>query len=221
MKSTDDVIRQIPMFAQLTGDVMNRLSMAARVVTYEAGQTIAREGQKIPPVFFVIEGSVRVFRTSKEGRQQDIDRLSPFQPGYIPPAFTQDTRAPATTIAVTDSKLLCIDQSDFRRLTFETPELATLFLKTLSEKLRNFVELTHDLGLLSVRGRLAGFLLKNLHETNAPARHWTHEQIACNIGTVREVVSRTLKDFAHEGLITLERRHIQLVDPDSLREMSR
>jgi CRP/FNR family transcriptional regulator len=74
----------------------------------------------------------------------------------------------------------------------------------------------HDLGLLSVRSRLATFLLKNVDTDGLLAEGWTHDSIAASIGTVREVVSRTLAALAKSGAITLDRRRVEILDRTTL-----
>jgi CRP/FNR family transcriptional regulator len=88
-------------------------------------------------------------------------------------------------------------------------------------KVHHLTGLTHDLGLLSVRARLAGFLLSHGQSqagAPSPSAHvrWTHQEIAAQIGTVREVVSRTMRAFVREGMIGLERHRILVLDREAL-----
>jgi len=87
-------------------------------------------------------------------------------------------------------------------------------LQELSDCGRHLGGLAYDLSLRSVRGRLARFLLM---QANSPSSaRWTHEQIAMQIGTVREVVSRTMLAFVKEGLVRLERGRIVIADAERL-----
>lgn len=209
-------ICDIGMFAGLGESAQGVLESVARRETHEDGQVIAVEGSAEPPIFFVLEGSVRAYKTSAEGRQQTLTRLGPGSAFYIPPAFSEMRTAPATTEVVGQTTLMKISQDDFRRVTSETPELALLVLRDLSTKLQSFVGLTHDLGLLSVRGRLASFLLQRAGDGSEISPKLTHEEIASSIGTVREVVSRTLRTFVREGLLQPDRQRIVLLDRKGL-----
>jgi CRP/FNR family transcriptional regulator len=104
---------------------------------------------------------------------------------------------------------------DFRRVASETPAIALAVLDDFSAKLRHLADLTHDLSLRSVRGRLARFLLAQAQVEDAPLR-WTQEEIAAQIGTVREVVSRMLRALIRDGLIQMERQRIAILDPEAL-----
>jgi len=209
------------MLADLGDSSREVLESVARIETFDNGRVISVEGSSAPPVFFVLEGVVRAYKTSPEGRQQTLTRLGPGSAFYIPPAFSKMGSAPATTEVIGRTTLMKISQADFRRVTSETPELALVVLRDLSTKLQSFVGLTHDLGLLSVRGRLASFLLQRAGESSEIAPKLTHEEIASSIGTVREVVSRTLRTFVKEGLVKLDRQQITLTDRDGLEDESR
>ena len=108
-------------------------------------------------------------------------------------------------------------QADFRYLTSQNPEISRAVLRDLSEKLEHFTNLAHDLSLRSVRARLAHFLLEQA-QASSPTETWTHEKIAAQIGTVREVVSRMMRTFIREGLIRTERQNIILLDAEKLQE---
>jgi CRP/FNR family transcriptional regulator len=71
-----------------------------------------------------------------------------------------------------------------------------------------------------VRARLARFLLSMGQGRAAPARHWTQEEIAAHIGTVRDVVGRTLRLFSHKGLIRRERGRLVITDRDGLEQVA-
>lgn len=113
--------------------------------------------------------------------------------------------------------MLTISQADFRRVVSETPELALTVLCDLSQKLQKMVALTYDLGLRSVRGRLANFLLENANADGTLAERWTQQQIAAHIGTAREVVSRTLRQFSNAGIISIKRQRITILDAPALK----
>jgi CRP/FNR family transcriptional regulator len=192
------------------------LGAAAKLLSLDDGQIIAIEGDLAPPVGFVVSGCVKVYRTNVEGREQTMCRLSAGAPFYLTPAFDDDRRAPGSTQSVGATVVIVVAQDRFRSLSIEWPELALAMLTELSRRMRQMVGLTCDLGLLSVRGRLASFLLTQVHRGEGPPIRWTHETIASNIGTVREVVSRNLRGFVRDGFIRLDRHRIEVIDPNGL-----
>jgi CRP/FNR family transcriptional regulator len=176
------------------------------------GEIIVVEGSASPPVLFVLEGTLRASRTGADGRQQVLGLVGPGEACFLPAAFAHDRSAPATAEAVGPVRLLSIAQEDFRRAVEETPGLAAAVLEELSDRVRKLVDLAHDLSLVSVRGRLARFLLDQVEKGGSESIRWTHDRIAAQIGTAREVVSRTLRGFVRDGLVRMRRQRIEIVD---------
>ncbi len=215
--SSGDLLEQlktVALCAALPECALERLAGAARPIAYQDGQLIVIEGDAGAPVFFVMEGAVRAFRTNLDGREQNLIHLSAGEAFNMPAAFAPGQIAPISAAAVGPTRLLCIAQADFRRITSQTPDIALAVLRDFSTKLVHLTNLTHDLSLRSVRGRLAQFLLAQAQSGDAP--RWTHEAIAAQIGTVREVVSRTMRAFVREGLIEINRQQITIRDPQAL-----
>ena len=222
---TLSALEQLDLFAHLSLAARQALAAVARVVDYDDGQAIMLEGDPAVPVFYVLRGTVRVFRTSMDGREQTVIRLGPGEAFNMPAAFMDSDGAPASASALGPVVLLSIPRPDLRRVVRETPEIALAVLRDFARKLHYLTDLTRDLGLLTVRARLARFLL-NAHggystsegqqpQVSSPVR-WTHYEIAAQIGTVREVVSRTLRTFAKEGLIKLDRHRIVILNHEAL-----
>ena len=203
-------MKKIKLFADLHETALETLAAVARSVTFRGDEVIMLEGGSEAPVFFVVEGAVRVYRTNPNGREQTLILLKPGEAFNMPTAFFDTPSAPASAQAVGATRLLAVPLEDFRRVATEAPDIAMAVLRYLSGKLHHMAELTHDLSLRSVRGRLARYLLAQPQETR-PLRR-THEEIAAHIGTVREVVSRTLNAMARDGLIRIERQHITVLD---------
>jgi CRP-like cAMP-binding protein len=214
------VFTQIHLFKDLSPAALQKLEAAASVRSYPDSALILQEGEEGEAVFFVLEGTVRVFRTNLDGREQTLIQLPPGAVFNLPAAFTKERLAPASVLATGPVQVLSIPLDDFRRIAAEVPEVALALLEDLSTRLHHFTGLAHDLSLRSVRGRLAKFLLERFHTEGAGPYRFTHEEVASQIGTVREVVSRTLRAFAQEGLIRIERHRIILADINELQDIA-
>lgn len=209
------IFATIRLFQELAPADLEPLEQVATVRTYDAGQVIMLEGELNTPVFFVLEGQVRGFRVNPDGREQTIVRLQAGDVFNVPTAFDVKGAAPATAVAQEPSRLILIDQTDFRRVTSQNPQLALIVLQELSNKLKHLVNLTYNLSLRNVRSRLAHFILTHMDDTPT-ATQWTHEAIAAQIGTVREVVTRNLRKFVTEELIAIADNSIVICDRDRL-----
>ena len=207
---------QVGLLAHLSPAAQRELTSGACAHTFQDGQIILLEGTRDSPVCLVLSGTVRVYRTNLEGREQTLNRLSAGDVLNMSAAFADDHTAPASAVAIGPVELLAISQADLMRIVSNTPEIALAVLSDMSNKLYHLTRLTYDLSLRSVRSRLARFLLDQSDAKATAPVHWTHEQIAAQIGTVREVVSRTLRALIRDGLIRLDRQRIVLVDRAAL-----
>ncbi|HEY72822.1 MAG TPA: Crp/Fnr family transcriptional regulator [Thermoflexia bacterium] len=215
METTVQALRHIPLFAGLSGETMARVANAAIRHTYALGETVIFEGDPCQAAYFIAEGQVRVYRLSPEGREQVLVRLGPGQAFNTAPPFQRDGVNHATVEALTLVTLFAITCDEFRRLVGECPELALAILYDFADRLDHLTNLVEDLSLRTVRGRLARFLLENADTDTATSR-WTQGEIAAYLGTVRDMVGRTLRAFADAGLIRMDRQRIVLLDREGL-----
>lgn len=209
---------RIHMFLDVPPAALSPLEAVAKTVTFNTGEMIMIEGDTNMRVFFVLDGKVRAYRTSSDGREQTLANLQAGSIFNLPSVFADHEHAPATAVAVSPVRLLMVDGADFRRIASSSPPIALAVMRDLSNKLHHFTGLTHDLSLRTVRTRLARFLLLQLDAPSGKNHRWTHEEIAAQIGCVREVVSRTLRAFARDGLIQIKRQHITILDHTGLQQ---
>jgi CRP/FNR family cyclic AMP-dependent transcriptional regulator len=217
MESAAPVLSRISFFAGLSDDAMARVARTAHSRTYAPGETVIFEGDPCQAAYFIAEGQVRVYRLSSAGREQVLARLGPGQTFNTVPPFRprgQDVNH-ATVEALTPVILYTITCEDLRRLVGECGELALAILRDFAARLDHLTNLVEDLSLRTVRGRLARFLLQRA-EAGEVTRRWTQEEIAAYLGTVRDMVGRTLRSFADAGLVRMERQRIVLLDREGL-----
>jgi len=211
MELTAQALRCISLFAGLSDDALARTARVAYACTYAPDETVIFEGDPCRAAYFVAEGQVRVYRLSPSGREQVLARLGPGQTFNTVPPFQPHGVNHATVQALTSVTLYAITCDDFRRLVGECAELALVILQDFAFRLDHLTNLVEDLSLRTVRGRLARFLLEHA-EAGAVTRCWTQEEIAAHLGTVRDMVGRTLRAFADAGLVGMERQRIVLLD---------
>jgi CRP/FNR family transcriptional regulator len=136
--------------------------------------------------------------------------LGPGEPFNLVPAL--DGRPNLASVdAVIHTVLYIIPCEGFRRIMRDHHEVALAVMERLAAEVRRLSDMVEDLALHTVRTRLARFLLAQAEGAQPPKR-WTQEEIAAHIGTVRDVVGRTLRTFADDGLIRRERGRLVVVD---------
>jgi CRP-like cAMP-binding protein len=181
---------------------------------YTPDQHIIYEGEECTAVYFILEGEVKVYLISPQGRQQVLVQLGPGQAFNTVPVFLSNGVNNANVVAVTPVTLLILGKHDIDDVIRLCPDLALVLLTDFAKRLTHLSQLAGDLALQSVRGRLASFLLNQAQKT--PTAHWTHENIATHIGTVREVVSRTMREFIKQGWIRKDRHRLIIIDSHAL-----
>ena len=206
-------LSQFPPFRGLEERDLARVTRMARRQQFVRGVFLLREGEACEAVYWIARGRVRVSKVSPEGRLQVLALLGPGEGLNLVPALDGGPN-PASAEALTEVVAYSLACSDFLRLLREIPQMAINVLADFAGKLRRLVDLVEDLSFRTVSGRLARFLLTEAHAT--PGRRWTHEEIAAQLGTVREMVGRVLRTWQEEGIVRVERGRVVVLRPDAL-----
>ncbi|MGD8967244.1 MAG: Crp/Fnr family transcriptional regulator [Anaerolineae bacterium] len=215
MKTETSPLRRITLFADLPPETLSRVATVLIRRTYAPDETIVLEGAPCQAAYFLARGHVRVLRTSPDGREQVLVQLGPGQSfNTVPPFRTQGTNH-ATVQAADQVTVYAISRDDLHRLVSESPALALALLRDFADRLDHLTDLVEDLSLRTVRGRLARLLLEEA-TADEVARRWTQAEIAARLGTVREMIGRTLSALADAGLIRIDRQRIVLLDRQGL-----
>ena len=215
MKTDFEALQHISLFADLSQETLSHVSRVSIRRTYAAEEIIILEGAPCRAAYFVAEGHVRVLRTAPDGREQVLSRLGPGQSFNTVPLFRPQGTNHATAQAVDRATVYITPKEDFCQLVITSPDLARALLQDLADRLDHLTDLVEDLSLRTVRGRLARFLLRQA-EADAVSREWTQAEIAARLGTVREMIGRTLRSFVDAGLIRMDRHRIELLNREGL-----
>jgi len=222
MAITVQTLSQLPFFAGLGEDALHEIASQIHERTFSPGQAIIWEGEPCQAVYFIVQGVVRTRRVSLEGREHVLAYLGPGKSFNLVPALDGGPNV-ATVDALTDVTLYTTPCEHFRQIMRDHHEVALAALEQLAAEVRRLNDMVEDLALHTVRTRLARFLLTHasaelgeVAEGAKPSQRWTQEEIAAHIGTVREMVARTLRAFSAAGLIHRERGRIVVVDREGL-----
>jgi CRP/FNR family transcriptional regulator, cyclic AMP receptor protein len=201
----------IPLFADLSPTTLDDIARVAIRKDYPPEQIIQLEGEPCEYVGFVLTGAVRLYRTNLEGREQVLSSAGPGMHFNTVPALEDGGLLRASAAAVTPAALLLIPVEPYRRLLKTHADLAYAILVDFAGRLDHLTALAADLSLKSVRARLARFLLERA-DGGEVGEKWTQDEIAATLGTVRDVVGRTLRGFMDRGLIRREGGRLILAD---------
>ena len=188
-------------------------------ISLRAGQTVFTIGQKPENYLVVIQGCVKVFVCSSEGREAVLYRVKAGEMCTLTTVSLlghTDYQAEAITEVDTTAKLIPAHQ--FHQLLNESESFRSFVFNALSGRLARIMERFEELALESVHKRLATFLLRK--STTDGLVKVTHETLAIEIGTAREVVSRHLKVMEQGGLLEMQRGSIKVLRPRALAQAS-
>jgi CRP/FNR family transcriptional regulator len=215
------LLAALPYLADLPAAELARLARRCAWRVVRRGGIVFREGEVARGLFVIGEGRVKLARLSPSGREQvlhvegagaSLGEVPVFDgAGYV-----------ATATALTDARLLFVERAALFALCRRRPDVALGIIAVLARRLRRFAALIEDLALRDVTGRLAGFLLAEASRPGVDGvfEIGTQEQVAARLGTVRELVSRSLVRLARAGLIGRAGRRVRIVDPARLRALA-
>ncbi|MGQ9829646.1 MAG: Crp/Fnr family transcriptional regulator [Roseiflexus sp.] len=213
-------IRRAALFAALPEPVCVALASIAVCVHYSVGEVIFLEGDPSPGLYVLLSGRVRLSRISPGGREQELHIVVPGQHFNSVPVFDGGP-CPVNASAQSDVTALLFPGESLRALILEHPMVALRLLEDNCRYLRRLVNLVDDLALTTVQGRLARLLLTQAAEGEmGVVQPLTQSEMAARLGTVREMVGRSLKTFEAMGLIRMERGIIVIVDRSGLERES-
>jgi CRP-like cAMP-binding protein len=208
-------LHRIAFFATLSRDPLVAVAAVAVRRVYASGETVIFEGERCEAAYFIASGQVRVYRLSPGGREQVLARLATGQAFNTVPPFRPAGLNHATVEAIGEATLYAIVTDDYLRLVGNSSELAYALLQDFAARLDHLTDLVEDLSLRTVRGRLARFLLEHA-DARQSSQRWTQDEIAASLGTVRDMVGRSLRAFEDAGLVRMDRQRIKLLDRQGL-----
>ncbi len=211
-------IKQLEFFRDLPDEIINEVKKCSRVKLYPKDMPLLWAGMECTAVYFIWKAAWTFPRLSVQGREQVLEiEIGKGEAFNLVPVLLSKPLNPADAKTVGSAKLLVIERKDFLRLLDSYPSLMHALAAYLAKRLLSMVDLAERLALFPVRQHLAAFLINQADAVGEDvARHWTQEDIARRLGTVRDVVGRALRKFEQEGLIRFQREHIQLLDREKL-----
>ncbi len=222
MKKTLDVISNISLFRGLSLEQLEDLTRIAVEKQFEKRQAVFFEGDKANGFYVVVEGQVKVFKLSVDGKEQILHIFGPGEPFGEVPVFAGEV-FPAHAEAIAKSRLLFFPRNAFTDLIAQTPSLALNMLAVLSKRLRQFTVQVEHLSLKEVPGRLAVYLLYLSNERGGDLNvdlNISKGQLASLLGTIPETLSRILAKMTKKGLIQVDGHRIEIMDRPCLEDLA-
>jgi CRP/FNR family transcriptional regulator, cyclic AMP receptor protein len=210
-------LKKIQLFSGISKETMNALEPCLRRKAFPKGGAILWEKDPCRHIYFIISGDVEVYLLAPNGREQVLERMGMGEAFNLVPAFKHTLNNHANVRAATKVEVFEMSKDDFMDLLERLPEFSLAVADYMARRLAKMVTLVEDLSLLSVRQRIASFLIK---QADTPSGRWTQEEMARRLGSVRDVVGRILRQLENEGLIRFEHHQILLVDREAMQKIA-
>jgi CRP/FNR family transcriptional regulator len=215
-----NTLRACELFAELPVEDLRRVVAVSVLKDFDKGDYLFREGDS-PLGFYVIQqGSVNVHRMNAAGREQVIHVFRAGE-SFAEATLTMPGGCPANARALEPSQVLLVQRAGFVELLRQRPEFALLLLGSLSQRVRVLVAQLDDLTLKDVESRLANWLLKRCPDRDSEEPVTVRlglakRDLAAELGTVSETLSRTLAKLRTQKLLKIQGRTITVLSPAGL-----
>jgi len=205
-----ELLRSLPYFRPLDEDTLASIALLTVRRAYQPDEVIFLEGEPCAGLFVVQTGYAKIYKASPEGREQILTIIGP-RDSFNDVAVFDGGPNPASAQAMDATQVYIIERPTLVSLFDRYPKLAQAVVAVLAARCRMLVGMVEDLSLRSVTGRLAKLLLDQAAQGQA-AVPLTRQQMAARLGTIREMVSRALRELEDEGLVSREGRQIVITD---------
>jgi CRP/FNR family transcriptional regulator len=220
-------LAKVPIFSGLAEAELSFLALRAVPRHFAAGETVFGEGEPCAGLYVVESGHIRIFKSSASGREQVLSIDGPGSSVAELPVF-DGGNYPASGVAIDDVMLLFVSKHDFQALCLAHPQVALKVLRVVGARLRRLVGIIEELSFTTVRHRLASFLLRLAQKEGKRTAEGveitltvSNQELASQIGTVRELVSRNLSRLQAEGMIKIDGRSVVVCNLDGLEAETR
>lgn len=210
-----ELFRLYPVLSEVDPDLLSRVLSGATLVTLARDTRVFDEFQPCQAFPFVLSGNLRVFKRSDTGRELSLYHLSPGDACIVTAGCLLGEERYNTSGQVTATAgLVMVSSGDFDRLLASTAFRAFIF-SLISRRIAGMMQLVEEVAFQKLDRRLAGLLLRREADLKV-----SHQELAHELGTVREMVTRVVNSFADQGLVRPGRGRIEILDRQGLKRVS-
>ncbi len=215
-----ELLLSVPYLGGVDAATLTAIGEAAVLRKYDAGQTIFIEGEASAGLFIVQDGYLKSVKVSMSGREQVVRVVGPGDVFNAIGVLASETN-PGTVIALEDSTVWTIERTALLRLLDEHPALGGMIIQSLAMRVQQLMQQVEDFSLRSVEERLARLLIEEAVEGTVMRRKWdTQAAMAARLGTVTDVLNRSLRRLTDDGIVEVERDQICILDFDKLKALA-
>lgn len=210
------ILERFPVFAAIGARELDEVLASASLVHAPAGTVLFDAKQPCRGFPLLLDGSIRVSKNSANGREILLYQVDPGQACLLSGGcLLGHADYTATAVAQSDVELVSLAPEAFHKLLLNHEPFRRFVFGMYGERLAEVMELVEEVAFRQLDVRLAHLLIHR-----GPDIHTTHQKLAVDLGSVREIVSRLLRNFESRGWVKLEREKVTVLDPKALMTLS-
>lgn len=218
-EQSDRISRALPILQRASSQLASEFNAEAFLARIPAGKDVFMEGDQPDAIALLISGVVRVYKIGETGREITLYRFGLGESCILTAnAILSHKSFPAIATVEKDAEAVMIPAEAFRDWVKRYDLWREFVFDLLSDRLSTVMSVVDEVVFRRMDRRVASLLL-----TKSQIQHpiWiTHQEIAAELGSSREVISRILEDFSQQGLVEARRGTIEILDPDELKSRS-
>lgn len=219
MRDDSGWLKSFPELQRISDSNWQRAAEQAQTMTVPKGTVLFRDGDFCKGYVFVTDGAVRVQKMDPQGREIVLYRVEDGQTCMLTTSCLIGGEAyPAEGVAETAVTLAILPAPVFEKAMSDSAAFRRFVLASIGRRIGDLMMLVEDVAFGRMDVRLARLILKRSGESHG-SLECTHQELATELGTAREVVSRLLKEFERKGWVTLSRGKVAITDKDALAEV--
>ncbi|MDD5190854.1 MAG: Crp/Fnr family transcriptional regulator [Dehalococcoidales bacterium] len=211
------LLKDVPYLSELTAQAQEAVKPLFFERSLRRSELAFMEGEPADALYVLMNGVVKVFKTSSNGKEQIISISTPHEVLNDTSIFGGGPN-PVSAQAMSPVVLYGIKKDKLEELLRQHPQMSLSIIKLLSERSLKLLSLIEDLSFKHVIGRVGKILLEHTADGGAKQR-LTQQEMAAIAGTAREVVARSLKTLEERGVVKIDRHRILITDKSALEEI--
>jgi CRP/FNR family transcriptional regulator, anaerobic regulatory protein len=205
----NDFLKSFALFRNAPARLIDDMLTESRLQTAPAGMQIYAQGDPCSAIAFVLSGEIRVYKVGETGREITLYEIGPGETCILNASCILSNKPyPANATATAEVNMMLIPSAAFRRMIYQHVEMRDFVFTLLSRRFATVMELVEEVAFGRLDERLWEYLIEKSENSILET---THQKIANDLGTSREVVSRLLKDLERKNKLALSRNSIRLL----------
>ena len=214
-----EIVHAIPRLGRGSPSQLSALRAAAFIARIPPDRDVFDQGDRVDAIPLLLAGTVRVYQVGESGREVTLYRFRPGESCVLTAnAILSGQAFPAIATVEEEAEAVMVPAATFREWVANDPLWRGFFVDLVAQRLASVMAVVDEVAFRRLDARVAALLARRAAEAN-PVRV-THQEIASELGSAREAVSRILEDLAAKKLIRPGRGVIEVLDPEAIRSLS-